>query len=79
MTSRIVLGVSGEQEFVVAPMTVPGASRSRSLAEIAASEAVALFLLRARAIDPTFELTDANASAIIEICQRLEACHWQLN
>ncbi len=72
VTSRIVLGVSGEQEFVVAPMTVPGASRSRSLAEIAASEAVALFLLRARAIDPTFELTDANASAIIEICQRLD-------
>jgi predicted ATPase len=72
VTSRVVLRVSGEQEFIVAPLTVPGAARDRSTVEIAASEAVALFLLRAGAVNPTFSLTEENAQAIVEICTRLD-------
>jgi predicted ATPase/DNA-binding CsgD family transcriptional regulator len=73
VTSRIVLHVTGEQELVVIPLRVPGAAiRSRSLHEVAASEAVALFVLRAGAVNPGFALTDENAPAIVEICRRLD-------
>ncbi len=72
VTSRVVLKVTGEQELVVPPLSVPGASRSRSLAEIAASDAVALFLLRAGSVSPAFTLTEENAPAIVEVCRRLD-------
>ncbi|HYI14258.1 MAG TPA: LuxR C-terminal-related transcriptional regulator [Thermomicrobiales bacterium] len=72
VTSRVVLRVSGEQEFAVAPMAVPGSTRDRSIADIAASEAVALFLLRAGAVNASFKLTDENAPAVVEICRRLD-------
>src|SRR5262249_23721296 len=35
-------------------------------------EAVRLFCDRARAVSPEFELTDANAAAVSEICRRLD-------
>jgi non-specific serine/threonine protein kinase len=72
VTSQVVLRVSGEHELVVLPLKAPDALSSHSLAEISGNEAVALFLLRARAIDSNFELTDENAPAIVEICQRLD-------
>jgi non-specific serine/threonine protein kinase len=72
VTSRVVLRVTGEQELVVPPLAVPGAARSRPLEEIAASEAVALFLLRAASVNPAFELTEENAPAIVEVCRRLD-------
>lgn len=72
VTSRVVLRVTGEQELVIPPLRVPGASRSRSLEEIAACEAVALFVLRASAVNPAFALTDENAAAIVEVCRRLD-------
>jgi predicted ATPase len=34
---------------------------------------VALFVDRARAVRPDFELTDGNAAAVAEICRRLDA------
>ncbi len=72
VTSRVVLRVSGEQEFAVAPMAVPGAARGHSIAEIATTEAVALFLSRAGAVNASFRLTEENAPAIVEICTRLD-------
>ncbi len=72
VTSRIVLRVTGEQELVVPPLESPGASRSHTLDDIARSDAVALFLLRARLVNPSFELTEENAPSIIEICRRLD-------
>ncbi len=35
-------------------------------------EAVRLFVERARAVQPEFRLTDANAGAVVEICLRLD-------
>jgi non-specific serine/threonine protein kinase len=72
VTSRVVLRVSGEHELVVPPLLVPGASHTRTLDEIAGSEAVSLFLLRASAVNPGFELTEENAPAIVDICRRLD-------
>ncbi|MGH2534953.1 MAG: ATP-binding protein [Thermomicrobiales bacterium] len=72
VTSRGRLRLSGEQEYPVPPLDVPTAELPRTAEESGRSAAVALFVARARAADPAFALTDDNASAIVEICHRLD-------
>jgi predicted ATPase len=57
-TSRESLHVSGERELLVQPLP--------------ASEAMTLFVERARAIRHDFALTDENEPVVAEICARLE-------
>ncbi len=71
VTHRESLAVDGETLYVVPTLGVPGA-RVRTADEAAASEAVRLFGERARAASPAYELTDANAAAVAEICRRLD-------
>jgi predicted ATPase len=71
-TSRTVLGLRGEREYAVRPLPLPAESGTATLAEMAAWPAVALFVDRARAVRPEFELTEGNAVAVAEICRRLE-------
>ena len=71
VTSRETLRVDGEHEFPVLPLAVPDVERE-PVEELAANPAVALFLHRARAIKPDFQLTAANAQTIASICVRLE-------
>jgi non-specific serine/threonine protein kinase len=69
-TSRAPLSLRAEQVVPVAPLPVPAGDCS--LAGITESDAVRLFVERAHARDPSFTLTDANATAIAAICQRLD-------
>jgi len=69
-TSRTVLGLRAEREYPVPPL--PAGSVTDSPDEVAAWPAVALFVDRARAVRPDFELTEGNAAAVAEICRRLE-------
>jgi predicted ATPase len=71
-TSRTVLGLRAEREYPVPPLSLPAEPAAASLADIEASPAVALFVDRARAVRPDFALTEPNAVAVAEICQRLE-------
>jgi predicted ATPase len=71
-TSRTVLGLRGEREYPVPPLALPADPGTTSVAEVAASPAVALFVDRARAVRPGFALTAGNAAAVAEICRRLE-------
>jgi predicted ATPase len=71
-TSRTVLGIQAEREYPVPPLPLPANRGSASVAEVAAWPAVALFVDRARAVRSGFALTDGNASAVAEICRRLE-------
>jgi predicted ATPase len=71
-TSRTVLGLRAEREYPVPPLALPADPGTASVAEVAASPAVALFVDRARAVRPGFALTEANAAAVAEICRRLE-------
>ena len=57
-TSRVVLRLSIEHDFPVASLAV--------------ADAVQLFVTRARAASPGFELTAANAAAVAAICTRLD-------
>ncbi|MCU1348901.1 MAG: Signal transduction response regulator / Disease resistance protein [Acidobacteria bacterium] len=57
-TSREALGIGGEQTWLVPPL--------------AAGDASALFVERARAVVPSFELGGGNASCVVRICERLD-------
>ncbi len=70
-TSREALGVDGERLFAVGPLGVPPRGPVR-VSDAAPSEAVALFLDRARRLVSDVELTAGNAEAIAEICRRLD-------
>ena len=72
VTSRARLQLTGEQEFSVPPLELPGLDQAGDLQVLSQSEAVALFMQRARAMLPDFDLTAANARAIVEICTRLD-------
>jgi predicted ATPase/class 3 adenylate cyclase len=72
VTSRAPLHLSGEHEYSVPPLAVPDLDASEPPATLAAYEAVQLFVERAQAVKPEFELTGENASAVAEICARLD-------
>jgi predicted ATPase len=71
-TSRTVLRLSGEHEFPVPPLPVPPAGAGRDPADLQRYASVRLFVERAHSVAPGFELTDANAGAVTEICRRLD-------
>ena len=68
VTSRTVLRISGENELRVPPLAVPPSYTKDPLA----FASVQLFVARARAAAPGFELTGRNAQAVAEICRRLD-------
>jgi predicted ATPase len=67
VTSRAPLRISGEHTFEVGPLELPSGVPSRHL-----PASVELFVERARAVKPDFELTPANLSDVEAICLRLE-------
>ena len=70
VTSRVALRVTGEQDFPVAPLSVPEAEAD--LDSAGSVDAVRLFVDRARRAQPGFALTPANVRAVAEICLRLD-------
>jgi predicted ATPase/Flp pilus assembly protein TadD len=72
VTSRVRLGLYGEQEYPVPPLERPDLRRQHSVEDLAQNEAVALFVQRARALKPDFRLTESNAAAVADICVRLD-------
>ncbi len=72
ITSRQVLHVRAEYEFVVPPLALPDPTHLPELAALSQYAAVTLFIERAQAAKPDFQLTPGNAAAIAEICVRLD-------
>jgi predicted ATPase/class 3 adenylate cyclase/DNA-binding CsgD family transcriptional regulator len=70
-TAREPLGVAGETMWRIPSLSVP-AEDERSLERIAAAEAVQLFVQRARASQPDFELDAEDAALVAAICRRLD-------
>jgi predicted ATPase/DNA-binding CsgD family transcriptional regulator len=71
-TSREALRLYGEQEYPVPPLALPDPKRSDGIETLGECEAVALFVRRAQAAKPIFELTQENANAIADICVCLD-------
>jgi predicted ATPase len=72
MTSRAVLHLQGEHIFPVPPLVVPDLTRLPPMDTLPDYAAVTLFLQRAQAIQPTFQITSTNARPLAEVCIRLE-------
>ncbi|MDQ5851070.1 MAG: adenylate/guanylate cyclase domain-containing protein [Chloroflexota bacterium] len=67
VTSREVLHLYGEHEYAVSPLALPDLTQLPSLDRLTQYAAVELFIQRARAVKPDFQVTDETASAIVEI------------
>ena len=72
VTSRAALHVQGEHEFPVPPLAVPDLTQLPPIDTLPHYAAVALFLQRAQAVKPTFQMNSTNARPIAEICVRLD-------
>jgi predicted ATPase/class 3 adenylate cyclase len=72
VTSRFALRVSAEHEYPVPPLSLPNPRRLPDLGTLSQYESVRLFVARAQAVKPDFEVTNANAPAVAEICVRVD-------
>lgn len=72
VTSRAALHVYGEHEYPVPPLALPDRRRRPPLDQLATYPAIDLFVQRSRAVKPDFALTAENASAVADICARLD-------
>jgi predicted ATPase/class 3 adenylate cyclase len=72
VSSREVLRLIGEHDHPVPPLDLPDMLHRQTVAALSHYGAVALFVQRAKAARPDFELTEHNAAAVAEICIRLD-------
>jgi predicted ATPase/class 3 adenylate cyclase len=71
VTSRAALHVSGEHTYLVPPLSLPARGNGADH-DVTVSEAMTLFVERARAVNPSFSVTHADAPLLAEICRRLD-------
>jgi predicted ATPase len=72
VTSRASLRLRGEREYTVGPLSLD-VDVDATLADLAHSPAVRLFVERVRDVQPDFHLTAANSATVTAICRRLDA------
>jgi predicted ATPase len=85
VTSRVPLHIVGENQFAVGPLDMPPMALEEDFRQGALKDqtdavmhdpmkfaAIQLFVERARAVQPKFQLEPQNAEAIIELCRRLD-------
>jgi predicted ATPase/class 3 adenylate cyclase len=72
VTSRVVLSLRGEQEYLVPSLDMPDPGRLPDVHALGRFQAVRLFTERALAVQPGFRLTEENAPAVAEIIARLD-------
>lgn len=71
-TSREALGVGGERSWLVPALSLPDTRAPSTAAEAMGSDAVRLFVERARDVLSDFTLTESNCDAVVQICRRLD-------
>ena len=72
VTSRAALHLPGEYEFPVLPLPTPDLKEVIENESFITNPAVALFQMRAQAVQPNFKVTPANIRTIAEICVCLD-------
>jgi predicted ATPase len=72
VTSREALTIAGETIWLVLPLRVPDTYQLPPVDGLRTYEAVELFVERARSVLPSFTLTPENASAVVQVCRRLD-------
>ncbi len=72
VTSRAPLKIRAELEYPVRPLELPDLNQVPSLDDVESNSSVRLFVQRAVAAAPSFQLTQGNCAAIAAICRRLD-------
>ena len=73
ITSRQALGITGEQTLPVPPLPLPVSDYpGMSIEALMQCDALQLFTERARAVLPTFAVTEDNRDVVLRICRRLD-------
>lgn len=72
VTSRVPLRLRAEKVIPVPPLEVPIPDKFNDLNNLSQYAAVELFIQRAQAVKPNFIMTNTNASAVAEVCYRLD-------
>jgi predicted ATPase/DNA-binding CsgD family transcriptional regulator len=72
VTSRAALRLHGEHELAIFPLAVPDLAHLPAREALSQYAACALFVERAHAIKPEFQVTEATVRPIAEICIRLD-------
>jgi len=71
-TSRAPLRITSEHVYPLPPLALADTGRHFELEDLARTESIALFVAPARAMDPGFALTGANAASVVAICAQLD-------
>nr|MBA3469030.1 AAA family ATPase [Herpetosiphonaceae bacterium] len=71
VTSQVTLDIPHEQAFRIPPLAAPEQATAE-VETLLQFPAIALFVDRVTAIQSGFQLSEANAAAVIEICHRLK-------
>ncbi len=71
VTSRELLRIRAERGYPVSPLDLPSEEEA-SVTSVTDVEAVKLFVDRARAVVPDFDLTAENVGDVVGICRRLD-------
>lgn len=72
VTSRVPLGIWGEQEYPLEPLPLPDLATASSQNKLAGSPSVELFVSRAQLVKPGFRLDTDNAVSVAQICIELD-------
>jgi non-specific serine/threonine protein kinase len=72
VTSRALLHLRLEREYLVPPLATPETSEQFSPKDLMGYEAVRLFVERARGVKANFALTEENTRSVAEICVRVD-------
>ncbi|MGH2559777.1 MAG: ATP-binding protein [Thermomicrobiales bacterium] len=72
VTSRSALRISGEHTYETFPFAVPDPDAQPAMPALDRSEAIRLFVERARAVNAGFALSETNAPVVAAVCRRLD-------
>jgi predicted ATPase len=71
-TSREALGITGEVSWPVPSLSLPDPRHLPAIESLPRYDAVRLFIERAGTVNPAFTLTERNATAVAQVCYRLD-------
>ncbi|GHO96617.1 hypothetical protein KSF_066650 [Reticulibacter mediterranei] len=72
ITSRVALHLYDEDTFMVSPLPLPKSTQSLNPEDFMRYDSIALFVQRAKAVQPTFAMTRENVDTIVELCAHLD-------
>ncbi len=72
VTSREALDITGEVAWLVPSLSLPDLRRLPAVESLLRYESARLFMERTAAVNPNLTLTEQNASALAQICYRLD-------